>query len=159
MITSYLDGSGVYGSDSERAAALLDQAITISRRLGADGWVRRSEEAALVLGSATGTSTPTSTGVEASATTDMAPGDHHHHRGVFLAWHTAEFWEEADFSKLALVISGGAPCPLPIMEKFWDRGIDFKMGYGLTEAAGNNFWLPPEQKDHTTSPDSIYCRS
>ncbi|MBT8064843.1 MAG: long-chain fatty acid--CoA ligase [Gammaproteobacteria bacterium] len=54
-------------------------------------------------------------------------------------------WEEADFSKLELVISGGAPCPLPIMEKFWDRGVDFKMGYGLTEASGNNFWLPPEQ--------------
>ena len=53
-------------------------------------------------------------------------------------------WEEADFSKLELVISGGAPCPLPIMEKFWARGVDFKMGYGLTEASGNNFWLPPE---------------
>ncbi len=53
-------------------------------------------------------------------------------------------WAEADFSKLELVISGGASCPLPIMEKFWDRGIDFKMGYGLTEASGNNFWLPPE---------------
>jgi len=54
-------------------------------------------------------------------------------------------WNEADFSKLELVISGGAPCPLPVMEKFWDKGIDFKMGYGLTEASGNNFWLPPEQ--------------
>jgi hypothetical protein len=32
--------------------------------------------------------------------TDFAPGDHHHHRGVFLAWHTAEFWEEADFSAM-----------------------------------------------------------
>jgi hypothetical protein len=32
--------------------------------------------------------------------TDLAPGDHHHHRGVFLAWHTSEFWEEADFSAL-----------------------------------------------------------
>ena len=53
-------------------------------------------------------------------------------------------WEEADFSKLELVISGGAPCPLPVMQKFWDRGVDFKMGYGLTEASGNNFWLPPE---------------
>jgi len=52
-------------------------------------------------------------------------------------------WSEANFSKLELVISGGAPCPLPIMEKFWERGIDFKMGYGLTEASGNNFWLPP----------------
>jgi fatty-acyl-CoA synthase len=53
-------------------------------------------------------------------------------------------WEEADFSRLELVISGGAPCPLPIMEKFWERGVDFKMGYGLTEASGNNFWLPPD---------------
>ena len=53
-------------------------------------------------------------------------------------------WDEADFSKLELVISGGAPCPLPVMQKFWDRGVDFKMGYGLTEASGNNFWLPPE---------------
>jgi fatty-acyl-CoA synthase len=53
-------------------------------------------------------------------------------------------WADADFSKLELVISGGAPCPLPIMEKFWNRGVDFKMGYGLTEASGNNFWLPPE---------------
>ena len=54
-------------------------------------------------------------------------------------------WAETDFSKLELVISGGAPCPLPIMEKFWARGVDFKMGYGLTEASGNNFWLPPER--------------
>jgi len=52
-------------------------------------------------------------------------------------------WNQADFSKLKLVISGGAPCPLPVMKKFWDRGVDFKMGYGLTEASGNNFWLPP----------------
>jgi hypothetical protein len=32
--------------------------------------------------------------------TDMAPGDHHHHRGVFLAWHSTEFRQQADFSKL-----------------------------------------------------------
>ncbi|MFZ2147257.1 MAG: DUF6807 family protein [Sedimentisphaerales bacterium] len=31
--------------------------------------------------------------------TDLAPGDHHHHRGVFLAWHTMDFREKADFSK------------------------------------------------------------
>ena len=54
-------------------------------------------------------------------------------------------WQNADFSRLELVISGGAPCPLPVMEKFWERGVDFKMGYGLTEASGNNFWLPREQ--------------
>ncbi|MFW2382682.1 MAG: AMP-binding protein, partial [Acidimicrobiales bacterium] len=61
-------------------------------------------------------------------------------------------WESADFSNLELVISGGAPCPVPVMQKFWDRGVDFKMGYGLTEAAGNNFWLPADRvADKTTS--------
>ncbi|MDZ7266579.1 MAG: long-chain fatty acid--CoA ligase [candidate division KSB1 bacterium] len=54
-------------------------------------------------------------------------------------------WQQADFSRLKLVISGGASCPLPVMQKFWDKGVDFKTGYGLTEAAGNNFWLPPPQ--------------
>lgn len=61
-------------------------------------------------------------------------------------------WETTDFSGLEVVISGGAPCPLPIMQKFWDRGIDFKMGYGLTEAPANNFWLPKEKvREKTTS--------
>jgi fatty-acyl-CoA synthase len=61
-------------------------------------------------------------------------------------------WDTADFTRLELVISGGAACPVPIMQKFWDKGVDFKMGYGLTEASGNNFWLPPERvRDKTTS--------
>ena len=53
-------------------------------------------------------------------------------------------WETADFSRLKLVISGGAPCPLPVFEKFWAKGVDFKTGYGLTEAGPNTFWLPDE---------------
>jgi Methane oxygenase PmoA len=32
--------------------------------------------------------------------TDLAPGDHVHHRGIFLAWHSMEFRRKADFSKL-----------------------------------------------------------
>lgn len=52
-------------------------------------------------------------------------------------------WEGADFSGARLVISGGAPCPLPIFERFWEKGVDFKTGYGLTEAGPNTFWLPP----------------
>jgi fatty-acyl-CoA synthase len=32
---------------------------------------------------------------------------------------------------------------LPVLEKFWARGVDFKTGYGLTEAGPNTFWLPP----------------
>ena len=64
---------------------------------------------------------------------------------MFVMMQNHERWPNADFSRLSLVISGGAPCPLPVMERFWAKGVDFKTGYGLTEAAGNNFWLPPEE--------------
>jgi fatty-acyl-CoA synthase len=53
-------------------------------------------------------------------------------------------WDAADFSRLKIVISGGAPCPMPVFERFWARGVDFKTGYGLTEAGPNTFVLPPE---------------
>ncbi len=62
---------------------------------------------------------------------------------IFIALQQHPRWAEADFSRLKLVISGGAPCPLPIFEQFWQRGVDFKTGYGLTEAGPNTFWLPP----------------
>jgi fatty-acyl-CoA synthase len=62
-------------------------------------------------------------------------------------------WEQADFSHLKLLISGGAPCPLPVFEKFWAKGVDFKTGYGLTEAGPNTFWLPPE--DVRRKPGSV----
>jgi fatty-acyl-CoA synthase len=63
---------------------------------------------------------------------------------MFVALQQHPRWPEADFSRLKLIISGGAPCPLPVFERFWERGIDFKTGYGLTEAGPNTFWLPPE---------------
>lgn len=63
---------------------------------------------------------------------------------MFIAMQQHPRWQQADFSKLKLVMSGGAPCPLPVFEKFWDRGVDFKTGYGLTEAGPNTFALPRE---------------
>ncbi len=54
-------------------------------------------------------------------------------------------FEAVDFSRLKLLISGGAPCPAPVFERFFARGVDFKTGYGLTEAGPNNFWLPPSE--------------
>jgi fatty-acyl-CoA synthase len=53
-------------------------------------------------------------------------------------------WPGADFSRLRLVISGGAPAPARLFEDFFARGVAFRTGYGLTEAGPNNFWLPPE---------------
>lgn len=61
---------------------------------------------------------------------------------MFIVMQQHPRWEQADFSRLKLVISGGAPCPLPVFEKFWAKGLDFKTGYGLTEAGPNTFWLP-----------------
>ncbi|XXF78392.1 long-chain fatty acid--CoA ligase [Myxococcaceae bacterium GXIMD 01537] len=51
-------------------------------------------------------------------------------------------FDSVDFSRLKLLVSGGAPCPAPVFERFFARGVDFKTGYGLTEAGPNNFWFP-----------------
>lgn len=55
---------------------------------------------------------------------------------------TAEF-TKTDFSSVRFWLSGGAPCPVSIMEAFWERGQEFAMGYGLTEVGPNNFYMPP----------------
>ncbi len=61
---------------------------------------------------------------------------------MFVMMQEHKRWERADFSQIKFVISGGAPCPLPIFEKFWAKDVEFKTGYGLTEAGPNTFWLP-----------------
>lgn len=72
---------------------------------------------------------------------------------MFLMLQQHPRWPEADFSKLKLVMNGGASCPLPIFEKFWERGISFKTGYGLTEAGPNTFILPA--KDVRRKPGAV----
>ena len=62
-------------------------------------------------------------------------------------------FDAVDFSRLKLLISGGAPCPPPVFERFFARGVDFETGYGLTEAGPNNFWLPAE--DVRRKPGSV----
>jgi fatty-acyl-CoA synthase len=63
---------------------------------------------------------------------------------MFIAQQEHPRWAAADFSRLRWVVSGGAPCPPPVYEPFWAKGVDFKMGYGLTESGPNTFWLPKE---------------
>jgi len=53
-------------------------------------------------------------------------------------------WMEADFTRLKICGSGGASCPMPVIEKFAERNVTLFTGYGLTEAGPNTFWLPPE---------------
>jgi fatty-acyl-CoA synthase len=62
-------------------------------------------------------------------------------------------WPTADLSRLRWVLTGGAPCPQPVFDRYWERGIDFKMGYGLTESGPNTFWLPSE--DARRKPGSV----
>lgn len=63
---------------------------------------------------------------------------------MFLMMQQHQRWANADFSRCRIVISGGAPCPTPVFERFFAKGVPFKTGYGLTEAGPNNFWLPDE---------------
>jgi fatty-acyl-CoA synthase len=61
-------------------------------------------------------------------------------------------FEKTNFENVRVFISGGAPCPVAIMEKYWARDKILKMGYGLTEVGPNNFNLPDDAvKEHPTS--------
>jgi len=57
----------------------------------------------------------------------------------------SKIFGQANFDNIRVFISGGAPCPVAIMEKYWARGKILKMGYGLTEVGPNNFYLPEDE--------------
>lgn len=46
-----------------------------------------------------------------------------------------------DLSSIRFFITGGAPCPVSLIEAYDRRGLTFKQGYGLTEAGPNCFTL------------------
>jgi fatty-acyl-CoA synthase len=50
-------------------------------------------------------------------------------------------FERTDFSSIRFFISGGAPCPIPLIEAYQQRGVVFTQGYGLTEVGPNCFKL------------------
>ena len=54
-------------------------------------------------------------------------------------------WEAADLSSLRFCTSGGAPLPVPLVEKYTqEKGIRFKQGFGMTEFGPGIFALAPE---------------
>ena len=58
---------------------------------------------------------------------------------------TAPNWATADLSSLRFCTSGGAPLPVPLVEKYTaEKGIRFKQGFGMTEFGPGLFALPPE---------------
>lgn len=65
---------------------------------------------------------------------------------MFIALQEHPRWATAPVQRLRLCISGGAPCPAPVFQRFRECGLPhFKTGYGLTEAGPNNFWLPDSE--------------
>jgi fatty-acyl-CoA synthase len=58
---------------------------------------------------------------------------------------TAPNWETADLSSLRFCTSGGAPLPVPLVEKYTrEKNIRFKQGFGMTEFGPGIFALAPE---------------
>jgi fatty-acyl-CoA synthase len=67
---------------------------------------------------------------------------------LFQLWLNAEGFEKADFSHLHFFISGGAPCPVSLMEAWRQaKSVVFRQGYGLTEAGTNCFSMTDEQSE------------
>jgi len=60
----------------------------------------------------------------------------------FMAQHPD--FAKADLSSVRMLVCGGAPCPLPLLETYAKRGISVQQGYGLTETAPMVTFLSPE---------------
>ena len=57
----------------------------------------------------------------------------------------AQNWDTSDLSSLRFCTSGGAPLPVPLVEKYTaEKNIKFKQGFGMTEFGPGLFALPPE---------------
>ena len=54
---------------------------------------------------------------------------------MWTALMAAPDFESYDLTALELAITGGAPCPLPVLEYFQGRGVPFQEGFGMTETA------------------------
>lgn len=59
----------------------------------------------------------------------------------------------SDLSAIRFFISGGAPCPVSLIEAYAQSGLTFKQGYGLTEAGPNCFTL--DAKDAVRKAGSV----
>ncbi|MCB9420291.1 MAG: long-chain fatty acid--CoA ligase [Ardenticatenaceae bacterium] len=59
---------------------------------------------------------------------------------LFQMWQQTTVYETAVFHHVHFFISGGAPCPPPLIEKWrQEKGVVFRQGYGLTEVGTNCF--------------------
>jgi fatty-acyl-CoA synthase len=65
---------------------------------------------------------------------------------LFQMWMNTPEFEQADFSHVHFFVSGGAPCPVSLMQAWREaKGIVFRQGYGLTEVGTNCFSMTDEE--------------
>ena len=53
-------------------------------------------------------------------------------------------FKDADLSSLRWIMAGAAPTPINVMQEFWNKGVKFVLGYGMTEAGPNNLSTPAQ---------------
>ncbi|MCF8241083.1 MAG: AMP-binding protein [Melioribacteraceae bacterium] len=53
----------------------------------------------------------------------------------------SEYFDKVDLNSVRYAIVGGAPMPLPLINKWHDKGVFIRQGYGLTEVGPNCFSL------------------
>jgi fatty-acyl-CoA synthase len=63
---------------------------------------------------------------------------------IFEMLRDAPSFRKVDLSSTRMALCGGAPCPLPLIETYRDRGILFRQGFGMTEVGPNCFSLVAE---------------
>lgn len=68
-----------------------------------------------------------------------------------LASHPA--FADADLSRVRFAITGGAPCPPVLRERFAARGVHFRIGFGMTECGVNCFAISTAEAGR--HPDSV----
>ncbi|MCB1044186.1 MAG: AMP-binding protein [Acidobacteria bacterium] len=64
---------------------------------------------------------------------------------MFQAMAECDAFDRTDLSRLKLCISGGAPLPKRVLDKYRGNGILLKQGFGLTEVGPNCFSMPDDQ--------------
>jgi fatty-acyl-CoA synthase len=65
---------------------------------------------------------------------------------LFQLWMSSPLFDSADFSHVRFFISGGAPCPVSLIEAWRERKkVVLRQGYGLTEVGTNCFSMTDEE--------------
>ena len=70
---------------------------------------------------------------------------------LFQMWRKEESYQRADFEHVHFFVSGGAPCPPPLIASWREeKSVIFRQGYGLTEVGPNCFTMTDDESAHKT---------